>query len=138
MSQGNFLQYVRYFLYRQNLAKIHKLQEEWCILHTFELHSHSGFIYSLIDGSSAMQDHLHIKRQSIWNAGIEYYTMNDSKRSQHFLIIRRYVNCMHINITDRIWSTIPKTKLFIPNSKALTEVLASKMLLCRTWSTEMR
>ena len=28
MSQGNFLQYVRYFLYRQNLAKIHKLQEE--------------------------------------------------------------------------------------------------------------
>ena len=28
MSQGNFLQYVRYFLYRQNLAKIQKIQEE--------------------------------------------------------------------------------------------------------------
>ena len=28
MSQGNFLQYVRYFLYRQNMAKIQKIQEE--------------------------------------------------------------------------------------------------------------
>ena len=28
MSQRNFLQYVRYFLYRQNMAKIQKIQEE--------------------------------------------------------------------------------------------------------------
>ena len=80
---------------------------------------------SLVDGSSDMY-HLHCQPQSIGNAGIEYYTMNTSKDNSIFFIIRRYVNYMHRNTIDRIWST-PKPS-FIPNSKALTEVLASKLL----------